>query len=73
MSKGKRKRAIPRKQKEVARMMGEIKIYNTTHGSVYLNPLKRSLKNEPYKNAEFSNIMREQVNMTIEMLRGENK
>lgn len=73
MSKGKRKRAIPREQKEVARMMGEIKVYNTTHGSVCLNPLKRSLKNKPYKNAEFSNIMREQVNMTIEMLRGENK
>lgn len=70
---GRRKRLVPREQKMVARIVGKAKEYSTTHGKIYLNPLKRSLKNKPYKNEEFNEIMREEVNMTIEMLKGENK
>lgn len=73
MNKGKGKRAIPREQKMVSRIMGKLKEYDTTHGKIYLNTLKRSLKNKPYKNQEFNEIMRQEVNMTIEMLKGENK
>ena len=73
MNKGKGKRDIGREAKMVARLIAKPKTFSTTYGNIYLNPLKRHLKNKPYKNSEFNEILNQEVKTTIEMLKGGNK
>jgi hypothetical protein len=62
---------MARESRLLARRIGEAKEFTTTHGKIILNPMKRALKNKPYKCKEFQNILNDEMKTTIEILKGD--
>lgn len=55
-----------RNKRILARNIGKLKTFNTTHGTIILNPLKRSLLNKPYVCQEYQEIMNNEINQIME-------
>lgn len=62
---------LARESRVLSRKIGETKSFNTTHGKIILNPVKRALKGKPYKCSEYQNILNEEMKTLIEILKGE--
>lgn len=69
MGKGNRnRRNSDRDGRILAGRIGKLKRFNTTHGSIILNPMKRHFLGKPYKCPEYQSIMENEIKQIIETM-----